>query len=90
MSTSYAKAYLNRGVAKYGLKQYADAIQDYDIAIRLKPSYAKAYLNRAVVKHRLGHTREAKRNLQTALKLAEQAGDVLLKTKIESTIRDLD
>ena len=36
-------AYNNRGVAKSELKQYKEAIADYDKAIELNPENAAAY-----------------------------------------------
>ena len=37
-----AKAYYNRGLAKYALGKYEDAIEDYDISINKNPKYSKA------------------------------------------------
>ena len=40
----------NRGNEKYELKQYTEAIADYDKAIELDPNYAAAYTNRGFAK----------------------------------------
>ena len=45
-----AEAYNKRGVAKARLKNYSEAIADYDEAIRLKPDFAEAHKNRADAK----------------------------------------
>ena len=81
--------YFNRGNAKAELGQHFAAIADYDTAIQLKSDFAKAYYNRGLAKYGLSRSMEAKQDFQTALKLAEQAGDALLKTQMESAIRDL-
>ncbi len=41
-----AKAYNNRGLAYYDLKQYQTAIKDYDQAIKQDPGYVAAFNNR--------------------------------------------
>jgi len=45
INPNYAEAYHNRGNAKYELKGYREAIQDYSKAIELEPKLAKAYNN---------------------------------------------
>ena len=48
-----AEDYFYTGNRKYQQRLYADAIADYDEAIRLKPDYAGAYYNRGNAKHSL-------------------------------------
>ena len=48
-----AKAAYNRGVAKYDLKDYTGAIEDYNKAIQLNPNYAMAYQGRGTAKYML-------------------------------------
>lgn len=40
------RPYLARAIAQRALRQYEEAFQDYDEAIRLDPAYAEAYLQR--------------------------------------------
>lgn len=40
LDPGYARAYVNRGIAYYDLKEYKDAIKDYRKAIKLKPTVA--------------------------------------------------
>ena len=53
-SSISAETRLQWGNVKFQLGDYADAIEDYTIAIRLKPDYADAYLNRGATKAILG------------------------------------
>jgi len=41
-----AGTYVNRGVFKLRRAQYAEAVRDFDLAIRLKPDVGEAYVNR--------------------------------------------
>jgi tetratricopeptide (TPR) repeat protein len=43
----YTEAYINRGIAYFGLKQFENAIADYSVAIRLNPDDSSGYFNRA-------------------------------------------
>ena len=85
-----ATAYYNRGLAKRKLGQHFAAIADYDIAIRLNPDDARAYLNRGIAKALLNRTWEAKQDGRTALRLAKQAGDTSLITRIEKLLHLLE
>ena len=78
-----AETYKNRGIAKENLGEHSAAIQDYDMAIRLKFNYAPAYIHRGYARAILGWTEKGKQDLRTALKFAEQAGNDILKDKIE-------
>ncbi|PSB01406.1 serine protease [Merismopedia glauca] len=53
INPKYAKAYFDRGNARYYLKEYAQAIADYTQAIALDPKYAFAYYNRGNVRYEL-------------------------------------
>ena len=62
-------AYCNRGHAKDSLGRPAEAIADYDEAIRLDPELAMAYNNRGYAKLALGRDEEAARDLKRAEEL---------------------
>ncbi|MHA7840724.1 MAG: tetratricopeptide repeat protein, partial [Gammaproteobacteria bacterium] len=64
-----ATAYFNRGVAEYRLGRYAEALGDFDEALRLDPAYALAYHNRGCAKYRLGRYAEALGDFDEALRL---------------------
>jgi len=65
----YAAAYLNRGLARFELDDYASALRDYDQAIRFEPDNALAFNNRGIVKHKLGDYEGAIMDYDVALKL---------------------
>jgi tetratricopeptide (TPR) repeat protein len=66
-----ADAFLNRGVAKISLGQFADALVDIQKGIDLGPSeIALGYYDRAIAHERLGNVREAYFDYQRALKAA--------------------
>ena len=90
LNPNYAIAYCGRGIAYGSQGNDTCAVRDYDKAIELYPDYAAAHNSRGLAKHRLGRTEEAKQDLQTALRLAEQAGNELLKADIELGIQELD
>ena len=48
-----ALAYLNRGVAKFNLKDYQGSIADFNQAIEINPQFAGAFINRGVSKGNL-------------------------------------
>ncbi|MHA7840923.1 MAG: tetratricopeptide repeat protein, partial [Gammaproteobacteria bacterium] len=64
-----AMAYHNRGLAKRQLGRYAEAIADYDEALRLNPAKAEAYHNRGYAKRQLGRYTEAIADYDEALRL---------------------
>ena len=93
-----AHTYYNSGIAKLELKQYNDAIADFDEAIQLKPDYAIAYVARGLVKYKVGQYESAIADYDTAIQL--KLGDAiaykargLVKYKVgqyESAIVDYD
>ena len=64
-----ADAYFNRGVAYDNLKQYRQAISDYDQAIRINPRHANAYNNRGNAYHGLKQYHRAIRDYDQAIRL---------------------
>jgi len=66
-----AEAWLNRGVAKLTLQQYADGLVDIQKGIDLGPSeMALAYFNRAIAYENLGRISDAYFDYQRSLKAA--------------------
>ena len=60
--------------AKHELGRHADAIADYDEAIRLKPDLATAYLNRGVAKQKQGQYEAAAADCNEAIRLKTGLG----------------
>lgn len=60
---------VDQGYRNGQLGQYAAAIADYDITVRLKPDYALVYNNRGVAKHKLGQYDAAITDYDTAIRL---------------------
>ena len=56
-------------LAKAHLKQYTEAIADYDKAIELDPKLAPAYMNRGVAKYNLKQYSEAIADYDKAIEL---------------------
>ena len=79
MIPTLAWAYNNRGSAKFNLKDYQGAIEDYDKAIELDPNYAKAYNNRGAAKGNLGDNQGAIKDYDKAIEIDPNAGLCLLK-----------
>ena len=52
LDPNYADAYTSRGVAKYKLDRYEEAIEDYNLGIQISPS-ALLYNNRAYCEYKL-------------------------------------
>ena len=64
-----ADTYFLWGNVKYDLGDYAGAIADYTMAIRLKPDHVKAYHSRGVAKYILGQYFAAITDYDTAVRL---------------------
>ena len=48
-----AVTFNNRGNAKFKLKEYTGAMEDYDEAIKLDSKIGNAYINRGILKERV-------------------------------------
>ena len=64
-----AVAYNNRGLAYYGLGDYARAIEDLDQALRIDPGDANAYKNRAIAHCKLGQVKASLDDRMQTLRL---------------------
>ena len=62
-------AYSNRGNTFDDKKDYADAVADFDAAIKLDPHYATAFYNRANAKLNTGDKQGAIADYRQALQL---------------------
>ena len=69
LQKDYADAYVNRGIAYYGLGQYQRAIDDYSKVILLQPSAADTYNNRGIVYNNLGQNQRAIEDFNEAIRL---------------------
>ncbi|MCX6235527.1 MAG: tetratricopeptide repeat protein [Bacteroidetes bacterium] len=58
-----------RGLAKHHTGDYAGALRDYDLAIRMEPTFSLALSNRGITKLTLGQTQEALKDFNEALRL---------------------
>ncbi len=52
----------NKGTAHMSAKRYEKAIEEYTIAIEIKPDFIQAYNNRSVAYHNLGQFKKAKKD----------------------------
>lgn len=69
LSQNYAKAYYNRGYAKFLKNYFCGALKDYNKAIELNSKYDKAYNNRGLIKFLISENLEAIKDLNEAIKL---------------------
>jgi len=67
--------YFNSGKAKYKLKDYRGAIQDYNKAIELNPKYPEAYNNRGFAKVELKDYKAAIQDYTKAIELNPNYAD---------------
>jgi tetratricopeptide (TPR) repeat protein len=70
------RAYNNRGTAYSALGFYAQAILDYEKAIKLNPKYATAFINRGTVYDALGKHQQAIEDYNMAINLDPKAADI--------------
>ena len=73
--TTDAETYYKQGLARVKLRQYDDAIVDYDMAIQLKPDYAIAYISRGNAKFYLGQYAAATTDFDNAIQLKPDDAD---------------
>lgn len=63
-----AKAFNNRGHAKYMQVEFPAAMIDYDEALKLEPDFAAALYNRATISYRMGKFSDALPDFEAAIK----------------------
>jgi tetratricopeptide (TPR) repeat protein len=73
-----AEAFNMRGVAYFELKEYQNALLDYDQAIKIEPDQYKAYLNRALLNSFQNRAEKALEDYNQALELAPTITDLYL------------
>ena len=69
---------MNRGTAKGAMKNYTGALEDLDLAIKLKFDYSSAYVNRALVKYASHDKKGACKDLEKADALNNEKASSLL------------
>lgn len=69
VNSKEAETYYNNGIAKYDLKNYKEAILDYDMVIELNPEFALAYYNRGSARHNIKNYIGAVLDYNKAIKL---------------------
>lgn len=65
-----AEAFNTRGVAYFELKEYSNALLDYEQAIKLEPDFYRPYYNRALLKMAQNEQNEALKDYSEAIRLA--------------------
>lgn len=73
-----AEAFNTRAVAYFELKNYENALLDYDQAIKLNPDFYKPYYNRAKLKTARGETEAALKDFSEAIRRAPDSSDIYL------------
>eukprot|EP01031_Cornospumella_fuschlensis_P033724 gene33724-40801_t len=66
--------YCNRGAAYLHLKQHTKALEDLNIAVKLRPNYEMAHFRRGVALFELEEYESAKSSFEDALRLRGEAG----------------
>ncbi|WP_229310975.1 tetratricopeptide repeat protein [Larkinella soli] len=72
------EAFNSRGVAYFELKEYPNALLDYEQALKLNPEFYKPYYNRAKLKTAKGDTEGALKDFAEAIRRAPDTSDIYL------------
>lgn len=71
----FYKGYNNRGSAWAEAGKFREAIEDYNISIKLKQAYPEAYVNRGIAYLRLGENTLAKEDFLAAIRMNPKLGE---------------
>ena len=86
---AHSSTYYSRGNAKFQLKDYQSAIEDYTKAIEVEPSYGEAYYKRGFVMHSLQHFLEAITDYSKAIEIyPNYASAYYCRGNVKSTLQD--
>jgi tetratricopeptide (TPR) repeat protein len=69
-----ASIYSDRGIAKWRMKQTGEAVEDFNLSIKLAPDNASVYNNRGNALLDLGHAEEAVKDFDRAISLSPNYG----------------
>ncbi|KAJ8020614.1 Tetratricopeptide repeat protein 32 [Holothuria leucospilota] len=83
-----AEAYNNRGQIKYLRVDFDEAVEDYNLALKLRPEYPVALYNRGQIHYRLGRFQQGIDDFEKVLNLQPDFPDAALALKTAK--EDLD
>ncbi len=69
LNPELTEAYHNRGIVKYKMRKFAEALGDFTQAIKLNPELAETYVNRAHLKGKMGDKKGALQDYDKAIQL---------------------
>ena len=78
-----------RGESKHSLNQIKEAIDDYNVTIRLKDNDMNYYYSRGMAWRKLNEYGKAKEDLETALTMANKKGNTYLINDIKIILSDI-
>ncbi len=78
---SFLEAYYNRGVVLYFLKEYEEAIKDFNRVIEMDSRNAMAYASRGSVYEKTNYPDLALRDFRTAARLGDKDSQAYLKSR---------
>jgi tetratricopeptide (TPR) repeat protein len=70
-------AYISRGNSYFAAQLYAEAISDYNAALRLEPRSAEALLRRGIVRERTGRVKLALADFDAAVKIKPRLAEAI-------------
>ena len=82
-----ALAYHGRGQAQFYEEQLDLALEDYNMAIKLKPEMAEAYLSRGFLYKEIGEDGKSRMDLEKALSIYEKNGKYIAAETVRRILR---